>query len=343
MTAIVTYDPRNVETSERALREPLTPASDFYVRSHFPAPEIDAHAWRLALDGGLEAASGLGEITLATLRAHPARKDLVVALECAGNGRSRFRPLPSGVPWGEGAVACTRFAGVPLRALLRKPLPEGARDLVFTGADAGEPSGAGHQPFARSLPLDVALHPDTLVCDEMDGAPLALDHGAPARLLVPGWYGMASVKWLVSVRATREPFEGYFQKSDYHYERDGGAREPCARILVKSLLHAPRAALRVGERVTLSGFAWSGEALVERVDVSPDGGRSWIHAHLEPAAGPYAWRAFHAAWTPAKPGVHLLLSRARDAAGHEQPWVVPHNARGYGQNAMLPVRVLVEP
>lgn len=337
---IVTYEPRNAETGERALREAITPADEFYIRSHFPAPMLDAAKWRLALEGGITAASR-GDITLATLHAHPARKEIVAAFECAGNGRSRFRPLPGGVPWGEGAIACGRFVGVPLRDLI--DVPSGATTLVFTGADIGEPTGAPRQPYARSLAPAVALHPDTLLCDEMDGAPLARDHGAPVRLLVPGWYGMASVKWLASVRAQREPFDGYFQAIDYHYEPRGAPRTPATRILVKSILASVPDAPRVGERIHLAGWAWSGHAPVARVDVSTDGGKTWNAAQLDAPAGPYAWRGFRHEWAPTKPGDHLVLTRARDEAGHEQPWETPWNARGYGMNAMLPTRVLVEP
>lgn len=338
MPTIVTYEPRNAETPERALQAPLTSADDFYVRSHFAAPHTEAAAWRLKLEGGVVATH---DITTASLRAHPARKGLIVMLECAGNGRTRFRPLPGGVPWGEGALACGRFAGVPLRELIR--VPDDARELVFTGADIGNAADGKRQPFARSLPIDIALDPDTLLCDEMDGAPLTRDHGAPVRLLVPSYYGMASVKWLDSIRATHEPFRGYFQETDYQYERRDGSREPITRMLVKSMLVGAPATARVGESARLTGWAWSGHAPIARVDVSMDGGKSWNPANLDAPAGKYAWRGFHHDWTPEKTGVHLVLTRARDEAGHEQPWETPWNARGYGMNAMLPHRILVQP
>jgi DMSO/TMAO reductase YedYZ molybdopterin-dependent catalytic subunit len=318
---IVTLEPRNVETSERALREPITPAGDFYVRSHFAVPDIDPASWRLALPGGAHA-------TLATLARLPQR-EIAAVLECAGNGRTRFRPMPTGTPWADGAVACGSFGGAPLADALRGArIPEGTVELVFGGAEG----------FERSLPLDVALHPDTLVCTRMNGAPLSRDHGAPARLLVPGWYGVASVKWLVEVRASAAPFEGRYQKDDYVYKPDGG---PVTRMRVKSIVHPVDA--RVGAPARVTGFAWSGDAPIASVDVSTDSGTSWHAAKLGEDRGAYAWRAWSHEWTPAKAGVAMVLARAKDEAGNAQPWESAWNALGYGQNGITVRRAQVAP
>ena len=330
----VTFEPRNAETTERALREPVTPAAEFYVRSHFPAPDVDAAAWELALGGGIERAP---RVTLATLARLPPREVLAV-MECAGNGRTRFRPMPTGTPWGDGAVACGRFGGVALAdALAGARFPDGTTELVFRGADAGI-AGGSRVAFERSLPLDVAMHPETLLCTRQDGAPLLRDHGAPARLLVPGWYGVASVKWLAEVRATRKPFAGYYQAADYVYKPQGGRVE---RMRVKSLVHDIDA--RVGHAARVTGWAWSGDAPIAAVDVSIDSGLSWHAAALGEDRGPHAWRGWSLDWTPQKAGVAMVLARARDEAGNAQPWESPWNALGYGHNAIPARRVLVAP
>jgi DMSO/TMAO reductase YedYZ molybdopterin-dependent catalytic subunit len=242
-------------------------------------------------------------------------------------------PVPPGTPWGERAVACGRFEGVPLRELLSPPAD--ATEIVFEGADEGEKNGE-RMRYARSLPVAEAMRPDVLVALSLDGAPLALDHGAPARLLVPGWYGMASVKWLASVRATREPFRGYFQATDYwqRRSRDGAPDAPLSAMRVKSLVVAPGEGerLRAGEPTEVWGWAWSGAGPIHAVEVSRDGGRAWHAATLERPASPYAWTRWSLAWTPQTRGRVTLLSRATDAAGHAQPLETPWNAQGYGNN-----------
>ncbi len=328
----VTREPLNAHTPAAALAERVTPTRAFYVRNHFPMPKVDAASWRLRLPGR--------EVALADLRAMPQRS-LEVVLECAGNGRTRMSPLPPGTPWGERAVACAGFSGVPLRDLL-PPLPPGTRELLFVGADEGEAHGKS-MAYERSLPVERALHPDTLVVLAMNGEPLTPEHGAPARLLVPGWYGMASVKWLVEVRALREPFRGFYQAEHYVYrEQRGGAPDaPVTTTRVKSLIAEPRegAQVRVGARVRVAGHAWSGAAAIRKVEVSDDGGRTWSAARLESPASPYAWTPWTFDWTPARPGRIALLARATDAAGNAQPLEAPWNALGYGNHECAHVDV----
>lgn len=320
---LVSREPLNAETPWAAFDDTRTAPGRFFTRNNFPVPRIDADAWRLRI--------GARSVSLAQLRALP-RHELDVVMECAGNGRSFFEPTPEGTPWRERAVACARFAGVRLADVLGAPEP-GVVEVLFRGAD-----GDRERRFERALPIEVALHPDTLLAYEMEGAPLLPEHGSPARLLVPRWYGVASVKWLVEIAPLTEPFRGHFQVERYVYEPQGA---PVREMRVKSLIAAPAegTTLERGE-TTVHGFAWSGEGDVEAVDVSTDGGRTWHAAKLGPSGGPYAWRAFTYPWR-APPGAHALVSRARDDAGNVQPERAAWNVHGYGNNGLRPRRVTV--
>lgn len=338
---VVTREPYNAETPWDALGAPTTPPSAFFTRNNFPIPRIARDAWRLALSGAVARPATLSFHDLAALPA----KDLEVVLECAGNGRTLMRPVPDGTPWGERAVGCAVFRGVPFAEAARAcGVEPGAIEFVFRGADAGKAGGRA-MAFERSLPGDVALHPDTLLCFEMDGAPLAPEHGAPVRLLVPRWYGVASVKWVVEARAVTAPFDGHFQRERYVYERTQGepSAVPVREMRVKSLVASPRegATLPAGEPVTVQGWAWSGSAAIAGVDVSTDGGATWHPATLGPSRGPYAWRAWSLPWTPAAPGDVTLISRARDVSGAEQPREAEWNLHGYGNNRVCARRVRV--
>jgi DMSO/TMAO reductase YedYZ molybdopterin-dependent catalytic subunit len=336
----VTDRPFNAETPLPELRHAVTPTGLFYVRSHYEVPAADPVAWRLRLDGALERPARL---ELAALRALPART-LRVTLECAGNGRNLLRPLPPGTPWGLGAASTAEFTGVPLRTVL-EPLgiDAAAVEVLFVGADGRESEEAG---YARSLPLEVALAEDTLLAWAMNGEPLLPDHGFPLRLVVPGWYAMASVKWLEEVRVLTEPFLGHYQASDYLYLDEEGTDEgtPVTRMRVRSLVTRPAAGavLPLGP-VEVAGTAWSGSGPVAAVEVSADGGRSWRPAELEEAGSPFAARRWRAVWTPAAPGSYTLLARATDAAGERQPLAPRWNRQGYGNNGCHAVPVTIRP
>jgi DMSO/TMAO reductase YedYZ molybdopterin-dependent catalytic subunit len=327
----VTQEPYNAETPHEALLRDETPVGRFFVRSHFPAPALDARAWRLRIGG---AVARPREVTYDALLAMPAR-ELTVALECAGNGRTRMAPKPPGTPWGDLAVACARFRGVPFRDLVGAcGIEPGTVEFVFAGADEGEAHG-DRVRYERSLTVAHALHEDVLVVTHMGGAPLAPEHGAPVRLLVPGWYGVASVKWLVEARAVKEPFRGFYQAEHYVYHEPRGMDEgPVTTMRVKALVAEPAdgARVRAGEPVTLRGRAWSGDAPIARVEVSDDAGRTWHEADVAPAPSPYAWHAWTLRWTPPRPGEWRLLVRATDEAGNAQPLEAPWNALGYGWN-----------
>jgi DMSO/TMAO reductase YedYZ molybdopterin-dependent catalytic subunit len=344
----VQTDPYNAETPPALLAEPLTPAAAFYVRNHFAVPALDPAAYRLRV--ALNDEATLLKLSLADLQALPFRR-VTLTLECAGNGRTALDPPAPGVRWGTGAVGTATFGGAPLRALVDKVgLAPGTVELLFDGADRGEVAHGRVSSFGRSLPLDVALDADTLLAWEMDGAPLTPDHGFPLRLIVPRWYGVASVKWLREVRALAEPFRGYYQVEQYRYRREAGTPEdtPVTTMRVKAVL-ATANGRPAGESllppgpVTLAGTAWSGEGAIARVEISADAGAIWLAAELADPASPYGATPWRAVWAPPGPGSHTLLVRAVDTAGNTQPLAPVWNEQGYGNNGAQRVVLRVGP
>jgi DMSO/TMAO reductase YedYZ molybdopterin-dependent catalytic subunit len=326
---VVRDEPRNVETAAHALGAYLTSAADRFLRSNFAVPQLPRRAHRLHVGGLVDRPLRLDVEELSLLP----QRTLTVTTECAGNHRTTFSPLPSGEPWSGGAVSTARWTGVALATLLdRAGVRPGALEVVATGADSGQVA-TGRVPYARSLPLARALHPDTLLALRMNGEPLLAAHGAPMRLVVPGWYGMASVKWLAGIEVVAEPFAGYFQSERYVYREPGGRALPVTDMRVKSVFTSPQAAVPVEMgAVRVSGFAWSGNARIARVEVACGGGGEWALARLTGEDEPYAWRAWELIWTPAWRGRHVLRCRATDEAGNVQPDLPRWNELGYGAN-----------
>ena len=341
---VVTANPFNAEARLDAQVGVLTPNPAFYVRDHFSMPRIDAADWRLALDG--EVARPLA-LTYDELRALPSRT-LLVTLECAGNGRRALDPPAEGEPFGYGVASTAEWTGVPLRVVLEAAgLRPNTREVLFTGADNGPvpEAGGATMAFERSLPLARAMHPDTLLAYAMNGEELPDAHGFPLRVLVPGWYGVAAVKWLVRITALASPFAGFYQRDRYvmvHPERGDTTVRPLTTIPPRSQLVAPSegAILSRGEQ-WLRGLAWSGAAPVERVEVSVDDGRTWRAAEWTSESARYAWRAWDYRWDATNPGPATLRSRAFDAEGHAQPLSPEWNRLGYANNAIQVVRVTV--
>jgi len=328
-------DPYNAETPLERLDGRIVPVGDFFVRSHFAVPVIAPERWRCAVDGVT--------LDLAALKTLPSRK-LAVTLECAGNGRTLLTPAVRGAPWRLGAAATAEFEGVPLREVLKRSnLAAGATEVLFTGADSGSVPDGRTVTFERSLPIDVARDPDVLVAWGMNGAPLDPHHGAPVRLVVPGWYGVASVKWLVGIRALAAPYAGYFQSENYVYRGSPAVPDgtPVARARVRSMIASPEDGARVkAGTIEVKGSAWSGEGPIARVEVSANGGATWSDATLGKALSPHAavpWTAKLAVSS----GSPELLSRATDAAQNVQPDSAPWNALGYGNNSVQRVRIVV--
>jgi sulfane dehydrogenase subunit SoxC len=328
------------------LRAELTPPGLHYLLIHYDIPHVDPGAWRLEIGGALARPVTLD---LADLTRLP-RRSVRVTLECAGNGRARLDPRPESQPWLVEAVGTAEWGGTPLAPLLREVgLSDAAKEVVFTGADHGVEHGV-EQDYQRALPLVDALGEDVLVAYEMNGSPLPPQHGYPVRLVVPGWYGMAHVKWLTRIDVVTEPFTGYQNQESYRVRsspEEPGV--PVTRIEPRALLVPPgfpdfmtrHRFVRPG-RVPMEGRAWSGWGPVTGVEVSVDGGATWREATLGPeTSGRWAWRRFTAGWD-ASPGDHEICARARDGAGRLQP-VRPHwNLSGFSNNEVqrVPVTVL---
>lgn len=339
-------NPVLLETPLAALDRPTTPNDLFYVRNHFPMPTLQAKTWRLRVSGAVERELTL---TLDDLRRMTSRS-VTMTLECAGNSRASLTPATRGVQWTNGAVSTTEWTGVSLIDVLnRAGLRQNAVDVVFEGADQGEisaePRTPGVIPFARGLPIAKARQQDVLLAYRMGNAELPANHGFPLRAIVPGWYGMASVKWLSRIVVTDRAFNGYFQSMDYSiYERRNGIAETAAitQMQVKSVIvgptHMQRLAPNTAQRI--HGAAWTGESEITRVRVSTDGGRSWSLARLLGDARPHCWRMWEHPWrTPAQAGRVTLMARATDARGNEQPLERNADRRNYMINHVLPVEV----
>ena len=346
-TGPLTADELQLATRNRgmpleALRYDVTPVGLHYLLIHFDIPGVDVASWRVEVGGHVERPLSL---SLDDLLARP-QVTLAVTMECAGNGRARLQPRPVSQPWLVEAIGTAEWTGTPLRGVLDDAgLRPEVVELVFTGADHGVQGGV-EQDYQRSLPLEEVRRPDVLLAYAMNGRPLEPQHGAPLRLLVPGWYGMTSVKWLTRIEAVADPFEGYQQAVSYRYQRDADdPGERVGRIRVRALMIPPghpdfmtrRRFVDAGP-VTLEGRAWSGIAPVERVEVGIDG--RWEDAALAPPVGAYAWRAWSYRWQAAV-GEHTLACRATDAAGNTQPLEQPWNYQGMGNNLVQTVPVTV--
>jgi len=336
---------RNHGMPLEALRYDLTPPGLHYVLVHYDIPLTEAASWRLTVDGCVEQPLSFG---LTELRAM-GRQTVRVTLECAGNGRSGLQPRPISQPWVVEAVGTAEWTGVPLAALLSTAgVREDALDIVFTGADHGVERGV-EQDYQRGLSVQEALDADAVVAWEMNGQPLPPQHGYPLRLVVPGWYGMASVKWLRSIELIDHEFTGFQNAVAYRFRRESGEEgSAVTRIEPRALLIPPghpdfmsRHRFVAPGTVTLRGRAWSGWAPIERVEVSVDAGFSWHDAKLDANGNDdLAWRGFSYDWD-ARPGEHVLTVRAYDESGHAQPTEAPWNRGGFANNSAQRLTVLV--
>ena len=339
---VISQEPYNAETVPVEHTGVITPNSSFYKRNHFPIPHLDPSTWVLTVDGEVEQPLMLSYDAILSLP----RRTLTSTMECAGNARVSFDPPAQGEQWKYGAASTAEWTGTPLAGVLGAAGPrDGAWEIVFEGADRGQVAGEdGPTGFVRSLPLERALHPDTLLAYAMNGEPMPTEHGAPVRLVVPGWYGMASVKWLERIRASSVQFRGFFQWDRYMMvdPDDESRREPLGAMRVRSIFTEPLdgAAIPRG-RHHIRGLAWSGSAPVERVDVSTDGGASWLPAWFTSPEQRYTWRQWEIAWDADAPGSCTLQCRAIDVNGDTQPVEARWNRLGYANNAILSVQVTV--
>ena len=334
---------RNHGMPLEGLRYDVTPAGMHYLLIHFDIPEVRPEAWRLVVDGRVRSPLDL-DLRDLQVRETVTRR---VTLECAGNGRARLAPRPLSQPWLVEAVGNAEWTGTPLGPILQEAgLEDDVIDLVFTGADHGL-QGDVEQDYQRSLSVEDAMRPDVMLAWQMNGQPLLPQHGAPLRLLVPGWYGMTSVKWLTRIEAVPDRFEGFQMLAYREREHADDEGVDVTRIYPRALMIPPgfpefftRTRIVDAGTVELRGRAWSGRGLIARVEVSTDGGASWRDAVLGEQPTPTEWAAWSVDWN-AEPGEHELVVRATDDAGNVQPVEQSWNHHGLENNAVQRVPVTV--
>ncbi len=350
---------RNAGIHLEMLEHDITPIGMHYLLSHFDIPSVPAkEMWRLDIGGLVAQPQSLG---LSDLESYPAL-DQAVTLECAGNGRALLRPRWPNMPWCLEAVGTARWGGTSLGQILAQAAPdERATTVVFSGADTGVDAGHLHR-YERALSIEDAMQEEVMLAWRINEQPLPPQHGFPLRLVVPGWYGMASVKWLQKITLTDQPFNGHQQANTYMYrqsEDDPGL--PVSRIRVRSLMIPPglpdyltrQRVLEAGE-THLMGRAWSGAGVdISRVDIaiqaldSPTGEAlhadlEWLPAEMSDAANDrFSWRGWHHTWH-ASPGRYRLYCRATDSAGDTQPLDARWDRAGLGNNAVQRIDVWVE-
>ena len=346
---------RTFATPPKVLQENIVPNDLYYIRNHWQdSPQIDADSYRLVVDGQVERPLSL---TYQDLKALP-QKRFQVTFECCGNSpvpdyytkSLRISSVMEQIK-GHGIMGNAEWAGVSLADVLEKAgVKSSAVEVMFEGADHGPDEVVGDPAevtYERSLPLAKATHPDTLLAYEMNGEPLPQAHGYPLRLLVSGWYGMNSIKWLVGIHVLDHEFKGFYMTERYQTQNEPGSPIPYTyytKMKVKSIITNPvPGEIIPSSGYTLAGAAWSGEDEVTKVDISTDSGQTWSPVDvLHPKSG-YSWRRWEHDWRPARPGRYTLMSRASNDKGETQPMEFPNkwDGRGYGNNMVFPYDVEV--
>ena len=339
-------DPLNLEVPFATLDSFITPTKSFYVRTHFPIPKIDRNKWRLRVEGEVERPFEINYGELIKLES----EKIPVTLECAGNNRNFLEPKVKGVQWGLGAVGNAEWTGVPLSILLdRAGVKSTAREIVLEGADRGKPedpkSPPGEMNFARSIPMKKAS--DVLLAYKMNDVDLPAENGFPVRAIVPGWYAVASIKWLQRIIVTDKIFNGYYQTLDYSFwKRRGDNAElvPLSEMQVKAEIARPSEGetIPANSNARVRGTAWTGDGEIKKVEISSDDGATWNEAKLLGESKPNAWRLWEFSWrTPDRPGKATLIARATDSKGRTQPMERDPDRGTYMINHLLPITVEV--
>ncbi|HXQ93980.1 MAG TPA: sulfite oxidase [Thermoplasmata archaeon] len=347
---VVAEEPLCAETPLAELDSWITPTDRFFIRSHFDIPKIDAEGWRLTIDGEVDRPLSL---TLAALRRERART-VVSTMECAGNSRSSVYPAAEGVRWRHGALGTASWAGVSLGEVLAKVgIRPAAIEAVFEGADRGHEAEVPEElTYAMSVPLGKAMHPDTILAFEMNGEPLTPAHGFPVRVIVPGWYGMGSVKWVTRISLIDHSFRGYFRTHPYTFVHEGDdpnvLRKPVTSLQVKSVITSPSEGATVSTgRIVVRGAAWSGGSAIARVEVAiglprdSGGERVWQSATILEPKAPHAWVRWELPVDLERPGYFVLRSRATDERGDTQRLRAEWNFRGVANNSIHAVPLIV--
>jgi len=331
-------EPYNAEAPRRALAEQqLTPLDSFYSRNHGAFPRIDPRTWRLRVDGHVEREL---DLTLAQLQERFAQHTVVATLQCAGNRRNGFlgiRSIPDEAPWGSAAISTARWSGVRLNDVLAAArLTEQAEHVEFLGPDVAQ-DARPPQPYGSSIPVAKATADEVLLAWSMNDQPLPVEHGAPLRVVVPGYVGARSVKWVHRIRGLADESDNYFQAVAYRLR--GEAIGTVA--LTCDILSPDDGEQLIAGPTSVTGYALVGEGLdVARVEVSVDAGNNLQEATIDDQVGPWAWRLW---WTSVNlpPGEVQILARVRDSAGAMQPESAEQlwNPKGYVNNSWAHVHV----
>jgi sulfite oxidase len=318
----------------------VTPTACFYIFNHSEPFDIDIKKWSVRVGGEVEHPLSL---TLRQLKSMH-QVEVTNTLECAGNGRAFSNPRVTGVQWERGAVGNAIFRGPRLADILaRAKIRKTTKHIIFTGADSASHS---EPRFVRSIPIEKALDPQTILATRMNESLLSREHGFPVRVIVPGWIGAASVKRVTALWAAEHEAAGKYMHDSYRLPLDPSAGDAGSFALtslrVKSIITQPLNGQRVSPGpITIRGVAWAGEAQIARVEISTDAGVSWAAAHLERSRAKYAWRAWEQSWLPLAEGTHEIWARATDSTGQIQPLEPRWNARGYMWNGVDKVAISV--
>ena len=317
----------------------ITPTNQFFVRNNSVSLDVGLDNWRLSIEG--DAVSKPLALTYTDIQALPSRT-VVAYLDCAGNQRAMFDLVngqeTEGTQWGTGGVSNGEWVGTPLRDVLKLAgITDDAVSVLLVGLDTESPE----KGFRSVIPVEKALHPDTLLAYALNGEALPKDHGFPLRALVPGWVGSSNVKWLgrieVSSNAvwTRNNTTSYVLIGD-EYPPEGEAQGKVTHCqVIKSALALPWPADLLAEPRRIHGYAHSPDGTIRSVEWSLDSGRTWQDATLHTPQVQYSWARFEFAWDPA-PGSYTIMTCATDAAGNRQPDAIPFNEKGYLFNQPVP-------
>jgi sulfite dehydrogenase len=340
----LSYRPPNYETPIEYFRTAITPNDAFFVRYHLSnIPEVDAKTWKVEVGG--EGANGRAEFTLDDLKRLPA-VELVAVNQCSGNRRGLFQPHVAGVEWGYGAMGCARWKGPRLKDLLDKVgLKKEAIEIVLNGAESGVTDKT--PDFIKSIPVWKAMEDTTLVAYEMNGAPLPHLNGFPARVIVPGWTGTYWMKHIISISAATKPESNFWMNPAYRIplgkfplvarftSQDTAVNTPITEMVVNSLITDPIDGATVGSTpVKIGGIAWDGGYGIRTVEISSDGGATWVEAKLGEDLGRFAFRTFSYQLSPKARGKQTVMARATNKIGQTQTAELIHNPAGYHHNVI---------
>ena len=325
----------NAETPLALMTDYVTPNELFFVRSHWIPRTPDPKKWKLSIDGEVDR---IGVMTLSELKKLP-KVEITCVLQCAGNGRGLYSPTVPGVQWRYGAAGNARWTGVRVHDVLeRAGVKSTAKHLHVFGSD--DPPGKV-PPFHRSIEMEKVLA-DGVLAFAMNGEPLPVAHGAPLRLVVPGWAGDHWMKWVVRLSPQAEPQKGFYMETGYRYPLTPGApgvafkpeeMAPVTELFVKSNITTAPSKAKAGRAYDIRGFAFSGAPDITKVEISDDDGATWQEASLDPRHEPYAWRLWSYRWTPARAGAARICARATDSRGSIQPREATWNQSGYLHNS----------